>query len=149
MAETRTKSQESGLTAKQERALVAMLATRTHEAAAKQAELTTATLRRYLRVPAFHDEYLRRRRELMSSAITLAQQHAVSMVQVLVDLAQDPDTPASVRVSAANNVYNIGDAGQRTEDLAESVAKLEELLNDELTIIGIKNKVNGAGGRRR
>jgi hypothetical protein len=88
MSKTRTKSEESGLTATQERALVALLSTPNHERAARQAGLTSRSLRRYLRTPEFRDEYLARRREMMSSAIALAQQNATLMVQVQIDLAQ-------------------------------------------------------------
>ena len=124
MAEIRTNSEQSGLTPSQERALLALLSTTTNEDAAKQAGLTSRTLRRYLRLPAFRAEYLLRRREMMSRAIALAQQNALDMVQVQIDIANDPNSPASVRVSAANNVYGIGDAGLQTEDLAAEMKDL-------------------------
>ena len=124
MAKKRTKAEKSGLTATQERALLALLSTRTNEEAAKQAGLTSRTLRRYLRTPVFRAEYLLRRREMMSRAIALAQQNALDMVQVQIDIANDPNSPASVRVSAANNVYGIGDAGLQTEDLAAEMKDL-------------------------
>jgi hypothetical protein len=141
MAETRTKSEETGLTAAQQRALVALLSTPTHETAAKQAGLTSRTLRRYLRLPEFRAEYLARRREMMSSAIVLAQQNAVDMVQVQITIANDPSAPASVRVSAANNVYGIGDNGQKTEDIEARIHALEERLNE----LGIKTETNRKG----
>ena len=105
-------------------ALLALLSTTSHEAAAKQAGLTSRTLRRYLETPEFRDVYLQRRRELMSQAIVLAQQNALNMVWVLIDIANDSSTPASVRVSAANNVYSIGDNGLQTEDLAAQITEL-------------------------
>ena len=124
MAEIRTNSEQSGLTPSQERALLALLSTTTNEDAAKQAGLTSRTLRRYLRLPAFRAEYLLRRREMMSRAIALAQQNALDMVQVQIDIANDTNTPPSIRVSAAHNVYGIGDNGQKTEDFEVRIKAL-------------------------
>jgi hypothetical protein len=142
LAGTRTKAVKTGLTASQERVLLALLSTPTHEAASRQAGITSRTLRRYLQLPAFRDEYLQRRRELMSQAIALAQQYATSMVAVQISIARDVNVPPSVRVSAANNVYNIGDAGQRTEDLTSRVLALEEMIN-EFNVTNIKGSRNG------
>jgi hypothetical protein len=126
MTETRTKADESGhLTASQERALIFLLTTTTHEAAAEQSGISTRSLRRYLRMPEFRAEYLRRRGELISQAVTLAHQHALSMVGILVDIASDADMPASVRVSAAHHVFSIADNGRKVEDLEARIAALE------------------------
>jgi hypothetical protein len=145
MSKTRTKSEKTGLTAAQERALVALLSTPTNEMAAKQAGLTSRTLRRYLRTPEFQAEYLARRREMLSHAIALAQQHAAAMVAVQISIAKDATMPASVRVSAANNVYGIGDSGLKTEDLEVRIAQLEGKFHE----IGIKTHGNGTGSGRR
>jgi hypothetical protein len=118
-----------------------LLSTTNHEEAAKQAGLTSRTLRRYLRLPEFRAEYLLRRREMMSRAIALAQQNAFDMVQVQIDIANDSNSPASVRVSAANNVYGIGDAGLKAEDFECRIAKLEAQLEE----LGIKSSTNGKG----
>jgi hypothetical protein len=145
----RTKADKGGLTAAQERALRALLVTSNHEEAARQAGLTSRTLRRYLNLPAFREEYLNRRRDLMTSAICRAQRAATDMVEVLISVATDEEAPASARITAANSVYGIGADGLRMEDLETRISALEELLDENLTGIGIKGRANGAGGRRR
>lgn len=72
----------------------------------------------------FQSEYLLRRRELMSGAISLAQQQAATMVAVQVTIARDTAMPPSVRVSAASNVYDIAHRGLEIEDLAERIGQL-------------------------
>jgi hypothetical protein len=130
---------ESGLSARQERVLLALLSSPTHEAAAKQAGVAGRTLRSYLQLPEFRAEYLQRRRELMSAAIALAQQNAVAMVAVQITIARDATMPASIRVSAANNVFGIADAGLKTETIEERIQALEEQLEE----LGIKAGTNG------
>jgi hypothetical protein len=72
MAKTRQKSVGNGtLSARQEKALVALLTCPTHEMTEKQAGIAARTLRDYLHQPKFHAEYLQRRAELVSSAIAL------------------------------------------------------------------------------
>jgi hypothetical protein len=125
LAETRTKTEISGLTATQERALVALLSTTTTEEAAKRAGLTSRTLRRYLRIPEFRAEYLERRREIVSAALTLAQQRAPVAVSVLSTIMGDTSKPPTVRVSAASKVLDVAVKGVETEDLVERVAELQ------------------------
>ena len=103
---------------------MALLSSSTQEAAARQSGLTSRTLRRYLRIPAFRDEYRQRRRELMTGAVALAQQQAATMVAVQVTIARDTAMPPSVRVSAASNVYDIAHRGLEVEDLTERIGQL-------------------------
>jgi hypothetical protein len=146
MPKTRNISEETGLTSAQERALLSLLSTPTHEMAAKQAGITSRTLRKYLRTPAFHAEYLARRREMMSSAIALAQQFAADMAAVQITLAKDAGTPPSVRVAAASAVLNLGQTGLQTEDLEARINRLEEVLNDINT--DVTGSSNGTHSRR-
>jgi hypothetical protein len=133
MAEKRPKAAENGsLSARQEKALVALLACPTHEMAAKQAGIGTRTLRDYLQQPAFQAAYLARRKEAMAAAVALAQQHATDCVAVLLTIAKDKEMPPSARVSSANSVFSIADNGLKMEDLEVRIANLEEMFNEQL-----------------
>ncbi len=143
MAKTWTKAEESGLTAAQERALVMLLSSPTHEMAAEKAGITSRTLHRYLRTPEFRAEYLARRREMLSSAVSLAQQCAVDMAAVQISIAKDAAMPPSVRVAAANNIFSIAMGGLQ-EDLEERIVGLEERIHE----LGLTSRTNGTGARR-
>src|SRR5918996_4444956 len=107
MPQTRKIAENAGsLTARQEKALLALLADARPEAAAKAAGVTSRTIRNYLRDPKFRAEYLTRRRELVSSAVSLAQQQAVVAVAVLSTIMGDTSKPPTVRVSAASKVLD-------------------------------------------
>jgi hypothetical protein len=143
MPENRPKTAKTGLSAAQERALVSLLSCPSQEAAAQQAQVGTRTLRRYLKDPAFAQEYLARRKELMAAAVSLAQQHAASMVIVQIVIAKDPAMPPSTRVTAAMNVLSLGQAGLQAEDLEQRILKLEGVLyGNESGITGSKNGTN-------
>jgi hypothetical protein len=133
MVKTRNLSEDSGLTPAQERTLVALLSTPNHEMAAKQAGITSRTLRKYLRTPEFRTEYQTRRREMLASAIALAQQYAVDMAAVQISLAKDTNISPSVRVTAANNIFGIAMSGTQ-EDLLERIERLEEMFAEQSVV---------------
>jgi hypothetical protein len=64
-SKARTNAVKKGLTAQQERALLALLSTTSQEAAARQCGLASRSLQRYLADPVFQAEYRQRRRELV------------------------------------------------------------------------------------
>ena len=113
---------------------MALLSCATHKQAAEQAGMSERSLRRHLRAPGFHEEFLRRRREIVSSAVTLAQQRAPIAVAVLVTIASDNSNPPSVRVSAASKLVDVAMKGVETEDLAEQVAELQEEIDSLKTL---------------
>src|SRR5262245_53970543 len=71
------------LNRRQEALLVALLAEPTHQAAAARAQVSEATLRRWLRLPAFQAAYRRARRDLVEAALARLQQSAQKAVDTL------------------------------------------------------------------
>ena len=105
--------------------MLALLSNPTREIAAKQAGITSRTLRRYMALPAFKAEYLARHREMMTDAFSLAQRFSVDCVAVMVSISKDAGMPAGVRVSSSGRVLDVAMKGIELEDMAERVAELQ------------------------
>ena len=76
-------SGSENLTRRQECAIGALLCERTHEMAAKKSGVSAATLRRWLRLPAFRSAYREARRAAVESAIGQLQQATTEAVEAL------------------------------------------------------------------
>ncbi|HYT94916.1 MAG TPA: hypothetical protein VEL76_39735 [Gemmataceae bacterium] len=77
------------LSTKQEAVIAALLSEPTHAAAAAKAGISAATLRRWLRLPAFRAAYRRARRELVAGAIGRLQAATGLAVDTLLAVARD------------------------------------------------------------
>src|SRR3712207_6024402 len=102
MTDTGTK-----LTPKQEKAIAALLAQPTIEAAAESLGVNGVTVHRWLQEPAFDTASREARREAVQVAIGRLQQVSGAMVAVLVNVAADKKTPPSTRVAAASKVIDL------------------------------------------
>jgi hypothetical protein len=96
----------SGAKRKQEAAIAALLTQGTIERAAKAAEIGPRTLHRWLRMPAFQADYRQARQHAFAQTIARLQQGSTAAATVLLKLAVDAATPASVRVRAADSIIN-------------------------------------------
>jgi hypothetical protein len=74
---------------RQEAAIAALLCEPTHAAAAAKAGIGEATLRRWLRLPAFAAAYRAARRELVEAAVGRIQAATGQAVDTLLDVAKD------------------------------------------------------------
>jgi hypothetical protein len=126
MTEKRPKEAKGGLTRAQERVLMALLSCATHRQAAAQAGVSERSLRRHLRDPEFHEEFLKRLREIVTAAVTLAQQRGPEAVTVLCDIMNDPYNPPTARLAAAGKILDVAIKGVETENLAQQVSELKE-----------------------
>ena len=113
------------LTPKQEKAITALLANSTIEAAAEVLGVNAATVHRWLGEPAFADAYRDARRAAVGQAVTRLQQVSGGAVAVLVQVMADKSTPAGTRVNAAKTVLEFSFRAVELEDLAERIAALE------------------------
>src|SRR5204863_5150060 len=82
-----------GLTARQAKAVEALLQEPTVTRAAVVAGANERTLRRWLQLPAFRASLQRGRRESFGQAIGLTQKYAPVAVATLVKVMQDPQSP--------------------------------------------------------
>jgi DNA-binding MurR/RpiR family transcriptional regulator len=116
---------------KHDKFLAALLSAPTIQAAAKLAGISEATALRYLKEPEFAGAYRDARREMVALAITGLQRASGDAVGVLLAVANDPDAPASSRVSAARCILDTALRAVEIEDVAVRVSALEVLLREQ------------------
>ena len=110
---------------KQEEAVVALLTQRNVEEAARAAGIGTKTLLRWLQIPEFQAAYRKARRDAFGQAVARLQQGTSAAATTLLKTMIDPATPASVRVRAAEAIFNHAAKAIEIEDIEARVAELE------------------------
>jgi hypothetical protein len=110
---------------KLEEAVAAMLTQRSFEEAAKAVGVGTATLLRWQKLPEFQTAYRQARRDAVGQAVARLQQGTGAAATTLLKLMIDPNTPASVRVRAAEAIFNHAAKAIEIEDIEVRVAALE------------------------
>jgi hypothetical protein len=109
---------------KKEDAIAGLLTQRNIEEAAKVAGIGANTLLRWLKVPEFQTAYREARRAAFGQAVARLQQ-GTSAATTLLKTMIDPATPASVRVRAAEAIFNHAAKAIEIEDIEARVAALE------------------------
>jgi hypothetical protein len=92
---------------KKEAAIAALLTQKNHEEAARVVGIDLKTLKRWMRVPEFIEDWRRARWEVVEQAYARAQQNSGAATSVLLKLMADPATPASSRIRAALGIFDI------------------------------------------
>ena len=110
---------------KKEQAIVALLSQPNLEAAARAAGVGTTTLARWQKDPEFDAAYRAARRAAYGQSIARLQQGASAAATTLLKMMLDPNTPASVRVRAADSVLGHGAKAIEIEDIEARVSELE------------------------
>jgi hypothetical protein len=119
-------ARNSTLTAKQQRAIAALLSESSVLAAAQRAGVPPRTLFTWLRDPGFVEEYRGARREVVTQAIAKLQGIASQAVVALADVVNDSAAPPQARVSAAKTVLDVVVKATEVEDLTARLEKLEQ-----------------------
>jgi hypothetical protein len=110
---------------KQEEAVAALLTQRNIEEAAKVVGIATNTLLSWMKVPEFQKAYREAKRAAFGQAIARLQQGTSAAATTLLKLLIDPNTPASVRVRAADSIFNHAAKAIEIEDIEARVTELE------------------------
>ncbi len=116
---------EPKLTAKEEKALAALLEQPTVRDAAQAAGISEATLWRYLRDAGFAARYALARQEVTKHLICVLQHNSTKAAAVLLEVAEDQDAPAGARVSAARAIIEGALRGAELHDLMTRIDALE------------------------
>jgi hypothetical protein len=119
-------ARSSNLGRKQEDAIAALLTQRNVEEAARAAGIGTRTLLRWLKLPVFQAAYRKARRDAFGQAIARLQQGTSAAATTLLKTMIDPNTPASVRVRAAEAIFTHAAKSIEIEDVETRVTALEE-----------------------
>ena len=127
MARTGTKWQTFGekLTAKQEGAIIALLAQRNVEEAARAANVPVRTLFRWLREPNFVEAYRKAKRDAYGQAIARLHHLSSAAVSTLGKVMLDAGTPPATKVRAADSILNHTIKAVENEDIEARVSELE------------------------
>jgi hypothetical protein len=110
---------------KQEDAIAALLTQRNIEEAARAAGIGVRTLLRWQKLPEFQNAYRQARREAVGQAVARIQQGTSAAATTLLKVMIDPSTPASVRVRAADSIFNHAAKAIEIEDIEARVSELE------------------------
>ncbi len=107
-ADQENDDRHQGLTAPQERAIIALLNEQTVGRAAAAAEVGQRTLYRWLKDPMFSRAYREARRDAFGQAIALTQRYAPLAVNTLAQVMMDDGAPSSSKVAAATTILRFG-----------------------------------------
>jgi hypothetical protein len=115
----------SKLTRKQEEAIVALLAQRSTEEAARVAGVGARTLYRWMEEPEFDAAYRKAKRTAFRQSVARLQQASSAAVSTLLKVMVDPATPPATKVRAADSVLGHSAKAIEIEDIEARVAALE------------------------
>lgn len=110
---------------KLEEAVAAMLTQRNVEEAARSVGVSPATLMRWQKLPEFQCAYREARRAAFGQAVARLQPGTSAAATTLLKTMIDPSTPASVRVRAAEAIFNHAAKAIEIEDIEARVSELE------------------------
>ena len=110
---------------KKEEAIAALLTHRNVDEAARAVGIGATTLWRWQKLPEFQAAYREARRVAYGQAVARLQQGTSAAATTLLKTMIDPNTPASVRVRAAEAIFNHAAKAIEIEDVEARVAELE------------------------
>jgi hypothetical protein len=116
---------EGCLGRKKEEAIVALLAQRNVDDAARVVGVPTRTLYRWLKEPDFDTAYREARHAAFSQAVARMQQMSAAAVSTLGKIMVDQTAPAASRVRAADCVLERATKAIEIEDLEARLSMLE------------------------
>lgn len=113
------------LTAKQEKAIAALLERGTVKEAAQAAKVSDVTLWRWLQDETFQRRYRESRAQVVETAISEMQSACSVAVRTLKNVCEDTTAPASARVAAARAILEQSIKGVEQTELIERLKILE------------------------
>ena len=119
------------ITAKQEKAIAALIAEPTIRDAAAKSGITEQTLYRWLKDEGFNAEYMRVRRDAVHQSIARMQSATCEAVETLRAVMKDEKARGSERVSAAKAIIDFAYKGIDLEDFAARLSAIEAVMKDK------------------
>jgi transposase-like protein len=110
---------------KKEEAIAALLTQRNIEEAARSIGVAPNTLLKWQKLPEFDAAYRDARKTAYRQAVARLQQGTSAAASTLLKTLIDPNTPASVKVRAAEAIFNHAEKAIEIEDIDARVAELE------------------------
>ena len=110
---------------KKEEAVAALLTQRNIEEAARAINISRNTLLNWMKLPEFRVAYREARRTAFRQSIARLQQRTAAAATTLLKTMIDPNTPPSVKVRAAEAIFNHAAKAIEIEDIEARVSELE------------------------
>lgn len=114
------------MTPRKEKALQALLVSRTRAEAAAAAGIGVSSLREYMRDPEFMDRYKQAFGDMVRDATRQAQQTLSPALSTLREIMEDRDEQASARITAARSVLEYSLKLCEQTDILEQLRELEK-----------------------
>ena len=114
------------MTPRKERALQALLVSRTRAEAAATAGIGESTLREYMKNPEFMERYKQAFGDMVRDATRQAQQALSSALSTLREIMEDRDEQAQARITAARSVLEYSLKLCEQTDVLEQLRELEK-----------------------
>jgi transposase-like protein len=118
---------------KKEEAIAALLSQRNVDEAARAVDISPTTLLRWMKEPEFDAAYRKARRSAFGQSVARLQQGTSAAATTLLKMMIDPNTPPSVRVRAAEAIFNHAAKAIEIEDIEVRVAELERAAEQSRT----------------
>ena len=115
------------MTPSEERALSALITSKSKKEAAQKAGITERTMRRYFENPEFCKRYREAFAQVVQDATRQAQQLLAPALSTLESVMADEDIPATARVNAAKIALDYAVRLTDQNDLAERLTALEDM----------------------
>jgi phage terminase small subunit len=117
------------LTAKQQKAVIALMGCKTVEQAAKRAKVCERTLYRWLGESEFSQAYREARRQVFEQSVSQLQTLASRAVKALEGVLDDDNATNSSKIAAARTVLEHARTGIELDDVVSRLEKLEGILH--------------------
>lgn len=114
------------MTQRKEKALQALLVSRTRAEAAKAAGIGESTLRTYMQDSEFLERYRQAFGDMVRDAARQAQQTLSPALSTLREIMEDREEPASARITAARSILEYTLKLGEQADILEQLRELEE-----------------------
>lgn len=114
------------MTQRKEKALQALLVSRTRAEAAKAAGIGESTLRTYMQDSEFLERYRQAFGDMVRDAARQAQQTLSPALSTLREIMEDREEPASARITAARSILEYTLKLGEQVDILEQLRELEE-----------------------
>lgn len=116
------------MTARQQKALAALLSTSSKAAAARAAGISDRTLRDYLADPTFRAEYEKAFKDMVEDATKQAKQSLSPALSTLREIVEDKGEDTQARISAARAILSNGIKLIETADILTRIKELENAI---------------------
>ena len=134
MAEKKNKE----LSLKQQTAIIALMTSKSIEAAASSSGVSPRHLYRWLNDPAFSDAYRRIRRECFNQSVMRLLALNEKAITALEEVLNSKSAKHAIKIKTAAIVLENGRSGIELDDLCTRLQRLEEILSE----FEIKNPVH-------